>query len=138
AEIADRVVVMQKGRVVEQGPVRRIFENPQHPYTQRLLGAVLRIDRSKAAPAVSGKAPALLQVRHLRKWFPIEGGVLGVTVGYVKALRYLSLDIERGEVLGLVGESGSGKTTAGRAILRLIEPTSGEVTFDGTNVTALS
>jgi ABC-type glutathione transport system ATPase component len=139
AEIADRVVVMQKGRVVEQGPVRRIFDDPQHPYTRRLLGAVLRIDTGKvAAPAVNVKPPALLEVRNLRKWFPIEGGVLSRTAGYVRAVNDLSLDIERGEVLGLVGESGSGKTTAGRAILRLIEPTAGEVTFDGTRVTALA
>jgi len=87
---------------------------------------------------VSQNADTLIKVNNLKKWFPIRGGILSRTVGYVKAVNDISFYVNRGEVLGLVGESGSGKTTAGRTILRLIEPTEGEVVFDGTDVVALS
>ncbi|GEM89544.1 ABC transporter ATP-binding protein [Oceanithermus desulfurans] len=83
-------------------------------------------------------ATPLMEVNHLRKWFPIRGGILSRTVGHVKAVNDVSFYVNRGEVLGLVGESGSGKTTVGRTILRLIEPTDGEVIFDGTDVVGLS
>lgn len=87
---------------------------------------------------MSQNADTLIKVNNLKKWFPIRGGILSRTVGYVKAVNDISFYVNRGEVLGLVGESGSGKTTAGRTILRLIEPTEGEVVFDGTDVVALS
>ena len=138
AEIADRAVVMQKGKIVEAGSVQQIFDNPEHPYTQRLLAAVPRIDQAKPAPVATKKPEVLLDVKNLRKWFPITGGVFQRTVGHVKAVNDVSIQLNRGEVLGLVGESGSGKTTAGRAILRLIEPTAGEVIFDGVDVVKLS
>jgi ABC-type glutathione transport system ATPase component len=138
AEIADRVVVMQTGKIVETGNVKQIFADPQHDYTKRLLAAVPNIDMAKPAPAAKTKPSTLLSVRNLRKWFPVTGGVFQRTVGHIKAVNDMNLDLHRGEVLGLVGESGSGKTTAGRAILRLVEPTSGEVNFDGTDVTKLS
>jgi peptide/nickel transport system ATP-binding protein len=80
----------------------------------------------------------LLEVNNLKKYFPIRGGILSRVVANVKAVEDVSLTVKRGEVVGLVGESGSGKTTAGRAILRLIEPTSGEVKFEGVDVTKLS
>ena len=83
------------------------------------------------------QAEPLLQVRGLEKKFPIRGGLLQRPVGWVKAVDDLSFDLNRGEVLGLVGESGSGKTTAGRSILRLIEPTAGSIRFDGEEVTGL-
>jgi len=137
AEIADRVVVMQNGRVVEQNDTRAVFEAPSHPYTQRLLAAVPKIDPERHAPAIKRASEPLLKVHRLRKWFPVKGGLLQRTTGYVKAVNDLSFDIHRGEVLSLVGESGSGKTTAGRTILRLIEPTSGSVIFDDTDVTKL-
>jgi oligopeptide/dipeptide ABC transporter ATP-binding protein len=79
----------------------------------------------------------LLQVRGLQKYFPIRGGVFSRVVANVKAVEDVSFDIKRGEVVGLVGESGSGKTTAGRAILRLIEPTAGEILFDGVDIAKL-
>jgi len=87
---------------------------------------------------VKNNGTPLIQVNNLKKWFPIRGGILSRTVGYVKAVNDVSFYVNRGEVLGLVGESGSGKTTVGRTILRLIEPTEGEVIFDGTDVVALS
>ncbi len=80
----------------------------------------------------------LLEVRNLRKYFPIRGGILSRVVANVKAVEDISFEIKKGEVVGLVGESGSGKTTAGRSILRLIEPTAGEILFDGTDIAQLS
>jgi len=82
-------------------------------------------------------AEALLRVKNLKKYFPIRGGLLSREVARVHAVDDVSFDIYPGETLGLVGESGCGKSTTGRAILRLIEPTAGEVTFDGKNVTTL-
>jgi len=90
-----------------------------------------------ASTATGTEADALLQVRNLKKYFPIRGGVFSRVVANVKAVEDASLTIRRGEVVGLVGESGSGKTTAGRAILRLIEPTDGEVIFDGVDIAKL-
>ncbi|WNC16839.1 dipeptide ABC transporter ATP-binding protein [Brevibacillus brevis] len=80
----------------------------------------------------------LLVVKNLKKYYPITGGVLGGEVGVVKAVDDVSFSVKRGETLGLVGESGCGKSTTGRSLLRLIEPTEGEVHFDGVNVTSLS
>jgi oligopeptide transport system ATP-binding protein len=80
----------------------------------------------------------LLSVRELRKYFPIRGGLLGRPVGYVRAVDGVSFDVRRGETLGLVGESGCGKSTTGLAVLRLIEPTDGEVLFEGRSVPGLS
>src|SRR3990172_8697783 len=82
-------------------------------------------------------AEALLRVKNLKKYFPIRGGLFSREVARVHAVDDVSFDIYPGETLGLVGESGCGKSTTGRAILRLIEPTAGEVTFDGKNVTTL-
>src|SRR5881392_4151523 len=80
---------------------------------------------------------ALLAVRDLKKYFPVKRGVLARTIANVKAVDGITFDVARGETLGLVGESGSGKTTVGRCILRLIDPTSGAISFDGTNVREL-
>lgn len=98
------------------------------------------IARTSAADSrgMTQKGDTLLEVRNLEKYFPIRGGLLSRVVGNVKAVNDISFTLARGEVVGLVGESGSGKTTAGRAILRLIEPTGGEVIFNGADVTKLS
>ena len=89
---------------------------------------------TQASTATGTDTGALLQVRNLKKYFPIRGGVFSRVVANVKAVEEVSLTINRGEVVGLVGESGSGKTTAGRAILRLIEPTDGEIIFEGVDI----
>ncbi|MFG6517462.1 ABC transporter ATP-binding protein [Sulfitobacter sp. 1A13496] len=124
--IADRVFVMQKGLVAEEGPTAEIFDNPQHPYTRKLLGA-----EPTGAPApVAEDAPEVLRTDNLKVWFPIQKGLLRRTVGHVKAVNDTSLSIRAGETLGIVGESGSGKTTAALAIMRLIG-SEGEVTFRG-------
>jgi oligopeptide transport system ATP-binding protein len=88
--------------------------------------------------ASDGNSAALIEVRHLKTWFPAPGGLLARVREHVRAVDDVSFDVERGEVLGLVGESGSGKTTVGRSLLRLIQPTAGSIRFDGLEVTALS
>jgi oligopeptide transport system ATP-binding protein len=126
ADIADQIVVMQNGAVVETGDRDAIFHNAQHPYTRKLLQAIPRGGKKEKVPA----SEPLITVRNLCTWFG-----QGKTV--VKAVDDVSFDINKGEVLGLVGESGSGKSTIGRSILRLVPVTSGQVNFDGLDVTAL-
>jgi glutathione transport system ATP-binding protein len=137
AEMADRVVVMQNGLKVEEGAVRQIFGAPREAYTRRLIAAVPRIDAAKLPPPRREEPAPLLEIHNLQKWFPLCGGILNRTLGYVKAVTDVSFAVRRGEVLGLVGESGSGKTTVGRCILRLIEPTGGRIDFDGQEITHL-
>jgi ABC-type microcin C transport system duplicated ATPase subunit YejF len=88
--------------------------------------------------ASNGNPSPLIEVRHLKTWFPAERGLLARVSDHVKAVDDVSFDVERGEVLGLVGESGSGKTTVGRSLLRLIQPTGGSIRFDGLDVISLS
>ncbi len=128
ADIADEIVVMQQGQIVEAGDREKIFNNATHPYTQKLLAA---IPSDSKTPMLAEPEP-LIQVRNLCTWF-----AQGNNQSVVKAVNDVSFDIRRGEVLGLVGESGSGKSTIGRSLLRLVPVTSGEVGFDGTDVTAL-
>ncbi len=93
---------------------------------------------TEARRVITEDSENLLEVKHLRKYFPIRGGIFSRVVANVKAVEDVSFNVKRGETVGLVGESGSGKTTVGRSILRLIEPTAGEVNFDGVDVTKLS
>ena len=127
--IADRVCVMQHGEIVEQGPTREIFDNPQHPYTLKLLSAE---PTGSPAPAPA-EAPEIVSTENLKVWFPIQRGLLRRTVGHVKAVNDMSLTLHAGETLGIVGESGSGKTTMALAIMRLIQ-SDGRITFMGQDV----
>jgi peptide/nickel transport system ATP-binding protein len=152
-EIADHVVVMRHGVVREQGPVARIFEAPQDAYTQALLacrpglqghpGRLMVIDdhiAGRAARAGAGAkdpdAPVVLEVRSLAKSFRIRTGLFGHRE--FKAVEGVNFRLRKGHTLGVVGESGSGKTTMGLTLLRLHEPTGGEVIFDGRNLLKLT
>jgi peptide/nickel transport system ATP-binding protein len=178
AELADRVIVMYKGKIVEEGSAWRIFANPQHPYTKGLLacrpplskryhwlptisdfmitredGTLTQnpytIEQITTKLIVSPKerearhkeiysAEPILSIKNLKTYFPIHSGLFGGTKNFVKAVDDVSFDVYPGETLGLVGESGCGKTTLGRTILRLIEPTGGEIIYKGRNIRTLS
>lgn len=128
---ADRVYVMEKGQVVESGPVAEIFTNPQHPYTQTLLSA----EPSGEPVPVDASAQEIISTDDLRIWFPIYRGLLRKTVGHVKAVNAATVSVRAGETLGIVGESGSGKTTLALAIMRLIR-SEGPVVFLGEDIRA--
>ncbi|WP_332117722.1 ABC transporter ATP-binding protein [Azorhizobium caulinodans] len=132
-KIADRVCVMQKGEIVEQGGAEETFLHPKHPYTQALLKAEPKPDPAPAAP----EAKVVVSAQDLKVHFPIKRGILRRTVGHVKAVDGVSVEIHEGETLGVVGESGSGKTTLGLALLRLIS-SKGPIAFLGQRVDGLS
>ncbi len=171
SEIADKVLVMYKGEIVEQAPVKTLFAHPKHPYTKGLLACrPTPAYRLKKLPVVSDFLDAenkrtasiekiregyaykageiaerrqklyaqepLLKINKLNTWFP-TGNFLGRPKEVVKAVKEVSFEVYPGETLGLVGESGCGKTTLGRSILRLIEPTSGSINFENTDLRSL-
>ena len=155
AQMADRVVVMFRGEKVEEGTVEEIFENPQHPYTKSLLAAVPKLgemtgkeypepmvlmgSRNQAvAEPIKGSDEVLLEVRNLTTRFPVKGGFFRRTIANVHAVEDLSFSINKGQTLSLVGESGCGKSTAGRSILRLVEPQSGSIKVGDTDIMALN
>ena len=125
-KIADRICVMQQGKIVEQGDVERVFTAPEHPYTRALLAAEPKPDPAPLQP----RAPIVVETKDLKVWFPIKRGVLRRVVGHIKAVDGVSFAVRKGETLGIVGESGSGKTTLGLALLRLIS-SQGPIVFMG-------
>jgi len=138
AEVADRVLVMHEGRVVERGSLDDVFYAPKDPYTRKLLGAVLRLDRPPAPRPQREHAP-LLEVSGLVKHFRRGRGLRrDREAERTRAVDGVSFAIERGETLGLVGESGSGKSTLCRAVLQLIPPSSGSIRFEGHEIAGLS
>jgi oligopeptide/dipeptide ABC transporter ATP-binding protein len=131
ANYCDRVLVLHEGRIVEDAPVRQFFTDPQHSYSQDMLR--LFRERGTAFPAAIPDPKPLLRTESLTKHFPLRN-----SDKVVQAVDKVTLTIAKGEAVGLVGESGSGKTTVGRCLLRLIDPTSGRILFDGTDITALN
>ncbi|SEK22907.1 ABC transporter ATP-binding protein [Jannaschia helgolandensis] len=129
---ADRVCVMQHGKIVETGPVATIFDNPQHPYTQMLLAA----ESTGVPDPVPDGASEIAATDGLKIWFPITKGLLKRTAGYVKAVNDATLSVRAGETVGIVGESGSGKTTLALAIMRLIS-SEGPITLLGKRIDGL-
>ncbi len=155
AQMADRVVVMYRGEMVEEGTVTEVFDNPQKDYTKALLAAVPKLGEMTGKPYPEpmrlmgkpdpepikvehkpGERP-LLEVKNLITRFPVRGGFFRRTVANVHAVEDVSFDLPRGETLSLVGESGCGKSSAGRSILRLVEPLSGQIRLDGADVMAM-
>jgi microcin C transport system ATP-binding protein len=131
-KLADRVCVMNKGEIVERGDVERVFTAPQHPYTKALLNAEPKPDPAPPRP----DAPVVVRTDDLKVWFPVKRGVLRKVVGHIKAVDGISMELRKGETLGVVGESGSGKTTLGLAILRLIS-SNGPIVFMGDTIQGL-
>jgi peptide/nickel transport system ATP-binding protein len=162
AEIADRALVLYKGKIVEEGSVEELFRRPRHPYTKGLLNCRPALHRrgerlpvvsdymeglpkppsmvftnplSSSTPLVDvGDPQPLIQVEGLHVWYPSRKTLLGKVLQYTKAVDGVDFDIYPGETLGLVGESGCGKTTLGRALLRLVEPTGGRILFEGADL----
>jgi microcin C transport system ATP-binding protein len=130
--IAERVCVMKQGKIVEQGPVEQVFKAPQHPYTRALLAAEPKVQPAPLNP----QGDVIIRTDDLKVWFPIKRGVLRKVVGHIKAVDGVSIEVRRGETLGIVGESGSGKTTLGLAILRLIS-SNGPIVFLGNKLQGL-
>ena len=131
-KLADKVCVMQRGKIVEKGTVERVFSAPEHPYTRALLAAEPKPDPAPPRP----EAPVVVSTNDLKVWFPIKRGFLRKVVGHIKAVDGISIAIRKGETLGVVGESGSGKTTFGLAILRLIS-SDGPIVFMGDTIQSL-
>ncbi|WP_320199787.1 ABC transporter ATP-binding protein [Agrobacterium sp. rho-13.3] len=123
AEIADEVLVMYRGKVMEHGPVDQIFHSPQNDYTRALIGSVVKLEKKAevrlSRPPIRPDTPALIEVKNLSLVFPSG----------LKAVNDVSLSVRPGETLGIVGESGSGKTTMGRCLLRIYDPQEGEINY---------
>ncbi|MAA99133.1 MAG: microcin ABC transporter ATP-binding protein [Stappia sp.] len=132
-KIADRVCVMTKGRIVEEGPVERIFTAPEHPYTQHLLAA----EPKGRPPVTDEESPVVVAAEDVKVWFPVKRGFLRRTVDHIKAVDGIDVTVREGQTLGIVGESGSGKTTLGLALLRMISST-GRIRFGTHEIDTLS
>ncbi len=150
AEYCDRIVVMEKGRVVETAEARAIFKDPQHPYTKRLMRATPRAgitlrdllppDQALAAPSYPAQMPSgapLLRVENLIKEFPRRGKPQPGQPATFRAVNGVSFEIGTGESVGLVGESGCGKSTTSAMVMRLLDATAGTIVFEGKDIAAI-
>jgi microcin C transport system ATP-binding protein len=130
-KMADRVCVMNNGEIVERGATQDIFAKPRHPYTKHLIAS----EPKGSPPQADAKAKTILKTEDLRVWFPIRRGFLRRTVGHIKAVDGIDLEVKQGQTLGVVGESGSGKTTLGLALLRLVS-SDGPIVYLGNRIDA--
>lgn len=145
SQVADEVVVMRQGQVLEQGSAKTFFANPQHEYSRELFDALPSFDKRgkslQTGEQQNADAPVnsdvVLSVDDLKIYFPIRKGLFKRTVGHVKAVDGVSFELKKGQTLALVGESGSGKTTIGRGILKLNPATSGELHYEQKNIAEL-
>ena len=134
-ELADRVIVMYQGEIVEEGNVIEVFERPKHTYTNNLIQSLpeFKIEERKKNNSKNNikhnDDPIILSIKNLYKEFPVEKGMFKKSIDTVKAVQNISLNVKQNKVLGLVGESGSGKSTLGKTIMKLIEPSSGQINF---------
>lgn len=166
ADIADEVIVMYRGDIVEQGDTKQIFDNPQHPYTKGLLACRpsleanpsrlptvsdfmtpdgkekafegVELAKEKEARAITDEQEVILEINDIKTHFPLEKNFFGSVKSWVKAVDGVSLKVRKGRTLGVVGESGCGKTTLGRSILKLIDPTAGNIIYKGQDITNLN
>ncbi|MER9583923.1 ABC transporter ATP-binding protein [Mesorhizobium sp. M0276] len=134
AEIADRVIVMEKGAMVEQGAAAAVLGNPSHPYTRRLIAAVPHMIESETKARED--TPIVLEVQKLDKTY--RPGIGFSRSRIVHAVKQVSFEVRQGRTLGIVGESGSGKSSLGRVLLKLLDSDGGSILFDGKDIAALS
>jgi peptide/nickel transport system ATP-binding protein len=137
ANMADRVAIMQSGKIVETGAIREVFESPQHPYTRSLLGAVTGVPRHRRLERARAEHATLLRVQNLTKEYTLGSGWFGGGQRKLLGVDDVSFTLDVGETLALVGESGSGKSTMARLLLRLNDPTSGEALYRGKSIFAM-
>jgi len=138
-ELADRVIVMYQGKIVEEGNVLDVFENPKHSYTNNLIQSLpeFKIEKRKQKKIIkkeNNNKNIILSIKNLYKEFPVDKGIFKQSNESVKAVQNVSLNVRQNKILGLVGESGSGKSTLGKSIIKLIEPTSGEINFKNQDI----
>ncbi|CAM3530655.1 nickel import ATP-binding protein NikD [Bordetella sputigena] len=136
AEIADRVAVMEKGVLVEEGPADQVLNHPRHPYTRRLIAAVPSQHADAGERRAAGPRP-VLQVKNLNKVYASGGGMFQKK-RVVQAVNDVSFSVGRGQTVGIVGESGSGKSTIGKCLLKLLDIDGGQMLFDGQDIAPLS
>lgn len=132
SDIADTVIVMEKGHLIEHGAVDEVLKNPKEPYTQRLLAAIPTM-RTEARSPIEDDAPIVLDVINLSKRYVVSSGLFGKARS-VQAVDGISLQLRKGETLGIVGESGSGKSTLGRMVMKLLDIDGGNIILDGEDV----
>ena len=138
-ELADRVIVMYQGKIVEEGNVLDVFENPKHSYTNNLIQSLpeFKIEKRKQKKIIkkeTNNKNIILSIKNLYKEFPVDKGIFKQSNESVKAVQNVSLNVRQNKILGLVGESGSGKSTLGKTIIKLIEPTSGKINFKNQDI----
>ena len=141
AQMADHIAVMQNGSIVELKTKKELFSNPENSYTQKLFDAIpsweKRTDENEIEEIERTERTSLLKVKDLKVYYPIRKGIFKRTIGHVRAVDSVTIDLHAGETVAIVGESGSGKTTMGKGILQLLEVTSGDITYQKTDLNKL-